>query len=318
MAEKRPRYACGRVPAGFFLPPRPVRFSSAFAPASANSLTLVATWLSACIVVADLFATRAAFWTGFAVDFFAVDFFAVDFFAVDFFAVDFFAVDFERPDAAFAINPPGASWALEAPSIASFPRERPVNRAKTRRRMLTSHLRPATRADIPALTALIERSVRGLHRDDYTAAQIEAGLASAYGVDTTLIDDGTYFVLETDGAIVAAGGWSKRKTLCGGDGSLGRDDALLDPHVEAAKIRAFYVDPGSVRRGFGSLLLEACEKAARDAGFTRFEMGATLTGVRLYERRGYLAIENMAPALPGGETLPVVRMVKDDATTSRR
>jgi GNAT superfamily N-acetyltransferase len=184
--------------------------------------------------------------------------------------------------------------------------------------MVISHLRPATRADIPALTALIDRSVRALHRDDYTAAQIESGLASAYGVDTTLIDDGTYFVLEVDGAIVAAGGWSKHKTLCGGDLSPQRDDALLDPALDAAKIRAFYVDPGSVRRGFGSLLLEACEKAARDAGFTRFEMGATLTGVRLYERRGYLAVENMATALPDGVSLPVVRMVKDDATTNRR
>ena len=184
--------------------------------------------------------------------------------------------------------------------------------------MLTSRLRLATREDIPALSALIDRSVRALHSDDYTPAQIESGLASAYGVDTTLIDDGTYFVLEVDGAIVAAGGWSKHKTLCGGDGSLGRDDALLDPRVDAAKIRAFYVDPGSVRRGFGSLLLDACETAARDAGFTRFEMGATLPGVRLYERRGYLAVENMTTMLPDGEGLPVVRMVKDDATTSTR
>ncbi len=161
------------------------------------------------------------------------------------------------------------------------------------------------------MSSLIERSVRELQRDDYTPEQIEAALASVYGVDRTLIDDGTYFVVEVDGAIVACGGWSKHKTLFGGDVWTGRDDDLLDPAVDAAKIRAFFVDPAWVRRGLGSLLLDACENAARAAGFRRFEMGATLTGVRLYERRGYTAVDRLETPLPGDCTVPVVRMVKE-------
>jgi GNAT superfamily N-acetyltransferase len=176
---------------------------------------------------------------------------------------------------------------------------------------------------------LIERSVRELQCDDYTQDQIDGALASGmFGVDTTLIDDGTYLVIEatvpcslvariegssvsgTDGTITACGGWSKRKTLYGGDVWGKREDDLLDPAVDAAKIRAFFVHPDWARRGFGSLLLDACEKAARAAGFRRFELGATLTGVRLYERRGYVAVGGIGAPLPGGFTLPVVRMVK--------
>jgi GNAT superfamily N-acetyltransferase len=110
--------------------------------------------------------------------------------------------------------------------------------------------------------------------------------------------------------IVGCGGWSKRKTLYGGDQWSGREASLLDPAHDAAKIRAFFVHPAWARRGIGSMILEACESAARAAGFTRFEMGATLTGVPLYQAHGYLAVENLEVPLSNGEALPIVRMEK--------
>ena len=151
------------------------------------------------------------------------------------------------------------------------------------------HHRLATPADIPRIHALIDRSVRELQANDYTPAQIDEALRTYLSLDTQLITDQTYFVVEDPEAaphapLVASGGWSKRRTLCGGDTSLGgdnnpadRDSSLLDPATEAAKIRAFYVHPDWSRRGIGSKILELCENAARAAGFTRFEMGATLT-----------------------------------------
>jgi GNAT superfamily N-acetyltransferase len=171
-------------------------------------------------------------------------------------------------------------------------------------------LRQAVAADIPALRVLIDASVRGLQAADYTPTQIEGALQSVYGVDSQLIADGTYFVVEAEATIVGCGGWSKRKTLFGGDRWSGREDALLDPQQDAAKIRAFFVHPRWVRRGIGSVILEACEKAAAAAGFTRFEMGATLTGVPLYSARGYVALENIEAPLANGESLMVVRMEK--------
>lgn len=182
-------------------------------------------------------------------------------------------------------------------------------------------IRPAISADIPILRPLIDASVRGLQSRDYTPAQIESALATVYGVDTQLIADGTYFVAETSSGpnaqessevpvIVGCGGWSKRKTLYGGDQWTGREAALLDPRHDAAKIRAFFIHPSWARRGIGSLILEACENAAMTAGFTRFEMGATLTGVPLYRVRGYVALENLEVPLADGESLPIVRMEK--------
>ena len=187
-------------------------------------------------------------------------------------------------------------------------------------------IRQAVSADIPVLEALIDASVRGLQSPDYTPSQIESALAAVYGVDTQLIADGTYFVAETvpsvgvgllavqhsatDPTIVGCGGWSKRKTLYGGDQWTGREAALLDPRHDAAKIRAFFVHPGWARRGIGSMILEACENAALGAGFTRFEMGATLTGVPFYRARGYAALENLEVRLGDGEALPIVRMEK--------
>jgi GNAT superfamily N-acetyltransferase len=179
----------------------------------------------------------------------------------------------------------------------------------------TIRVRKAVRADIPILHALIEASVLGLMSDTHSPAQIEGALGTILGLDTQLIADGTYFVAEAgsqDGKspIVACGGWSKRKTLFGSDHREGREDVLLDPAKDAAKIRAFFVDPDWTRRGIGTQILETCESAARDAGFAHFEMGATLTGVPLYEVRGYVVAERIEVPLRNGATLPVVRMVK--------
>jgi GNAT superfamily N-acetyltransferase len=155
-------------------------------------------------------------------------------------------------------------------------------------------LRPAMLADRPALHELIELSARGLS-EDYRPEQIEGALRGAFGVDTTLIEDGTYFVAElrvatgdlAPGTLVGCGGWSRRRTLFGGDARAERDPGLLDPARDAAKIRAFFVHPGYARRGVGRALLERCEGAARAAGFRRFELMGTLPGVRLYEALGY-------------------------------
>jgi RimJ/RimL family protein N-acetyltransferase/GNAT superfamily N-acetyltransferase len=187
-------------------------------------------------------------------------------------------------------------------------RERPVTVFERLRRF---RLRLATARDIPLLSRLIERSVRELQAGDYSPGQIEGALASVFGVDSQLISDGTYFVVETGTAIVACGGWSRRKTLYGGDQLAGREDSLLDPAKDAAKIRAFFVHPDWTRRGLGTMVLEACESAAGSAGFRRFEMGATLTGVALYRARGYEAVEEIAVPLDNGLTLPVIRMGKD-------
>jgi N-acetylglutamate synthase-like GNAT family acetyltransferase len=178
---------------------------------------------------------------------------------------------------------------------------------------LPFQIRPALTADIPALTELIRASVRELQAADYTLAQREGALESVYGVDTQLIADGTYFVVEAaenQGEPVGCGGWSKRRTLYGGDQYAAREDSLLDPARDAARIRGFFVHPLWARRGIGALILSTCESAAMEAGFTRLEMGATLTGVPFYLAKGYESIENLAVPLPGGESLPIIRMAK--------
>lgn len=171
-------------------------------------------------------------------------------------------------------------------------------------------LRLAVPADVPALSALMDASVRGLQANDYSPEQIEAALGTVFSVDTQLIADGTYFVVESGGVMAGCGGWSRRKTLFGGDHFHTRADDFLDPRTDAAKVRAFFVHPDFARRGIGTALLEACERAAVEAGFSRFEMGATLTGVPLYTVRGYTPIERIEVPLAGGVTLPVVRMEK--------
>ena len=178
------------------------------------------------------------------------------------------------------------------------------------------HLRLATAADIPALHILIEASVRGLQAGDYTPSQIEGSLGTVLGVDTQLIADQTYFIAETldqnaKARSAACGGWSKRKTLFGADRGPGREPELLDPATDAAKVRAIFVHPDFARRGLGSLILATVEDAARKAGFHRFEMGSTLTGVPLYALKGYIEVERIAVPLANGDALPIVRMVKE-------
>lgn len=174
-------------------------------------------------------------------------------------------------------------------------------------------IRLATPADIQTLSDLIDASVRGLQAGDYTAAQIDGALRTVYGVDTQLIADGTYFVVEgtkVAGVMAGCGGWSKRKTLYGGDRYFGREDSMLDPRNDAARIRAFFVHPRWARRGIGAMILNACESAAAAAGFTRLEMGATLTGVPFYLAKGYQEVEAISVPLPDGEVLAIVRMKK--------
>jgi GNAT superfamily N-acetyltransferase len=187
------------------------------------------------------------------------------------------------------------------------------------------HLRLAVPQDVPVLRELIDASVYGLQIQDYTPAQIEGALQTVFGVDSQLIADGTYLVAEAEAhatdrtgpkiapferIIVGCGGWSKRKTLYGGDHWTGREEALLDPLRDAAKIRAFFIHPDWARRGVGSMILEACENAAKSAGFTRYEMGATLTGAKLFGARGYIAVRPISIPLVNGESLPVIHMEK--------
>jgi GNAT superfamily N-acetyltransferase len=175
-------------------------------------------------------------------------------------------------------------------------------------------IRLATDRDVPALRPLIESSVLGLQASDYSPDQLKQALKSVYGVDTQLIADGTYFVAEvresSGTAIVGCGGWSRRKTLYGGDQWAAREDTLLDPARDAAKIRAFFIHPAWARRGIGGLILDACEQAAQAAGFRRLEMGATLTGVPFYAAKGYVALGEEEVPLGEGMTLPIVRMGK--------
>ncbi|HMF64396.1 MAG TPA: GNAT family N-acetyltransferase [Edaphobacter sp.] len=174
-------------------------------------------------------------------------------------------------------------------------------------------LRVATAEDVAGIRALIDASVRGLQAGDYSAAQIEGSLATVFTIDSRLIADGTYFVaLTADGELAGCGGWSRRKTLYGGDHQVEKIvPEFLDPAVDAAKIRAIFVHPKFARRGLGSLILRAAEEAAMAEGFARFEMGSTLTGVALYRLKGYREMERVAVPVGGGEAIEVVRMVKD-------
>lgn len=171
-------------------------------------------------------------------------------------------------------------------------------------------LRQATLADRDTLEALIAESVRGLSRRDYTPAQIEAALGTAFGVDSELIRDGTYFVADAAGAAVGCGGWSRRRTLFGGDGQAGRASELLDPAHDAARVRAFFVRPDWARRGIGRALLARCEAEALAAGFRAAELLATLPGERLYRAFGYAGDERVEHTLPGGVLILFVPMRK--------
>jgi GNAT superfamily N-acetyltransferase len=158
------------------------------------------------------------------------------------------------------------------------------------------------------LEQLIATSARGLGADDYRAEQIEAALQGAWGVDTEIIRDGTYFVGVEDGKLVICGGWSRRATSFGGDAYEGRESRLLDAKTEAARIRAFFVHPSRARQGLGGRLLTICEAEARAEGFTAAELVATLPGERFYARYGYVGRARRTYPLPGGQSIDFVPM----------
>ena len=169
--------------------------------------------------------------------------------------------------------------------------------------------RVAQRADIPALTPLMAASIRGLLKHYLPPEAVEASF-EVMGLDTRLIDDGTYYVIEREGVLAGCGGWSRRNTLFGGDHTAARNDAPLDPRTDAARVRAMYTAPAFVRRGVGRQILELCEAAARAEGFTRTELGATKGGEPLYRACGYVEIERLEVPTPNGVTVPITRMGK--------
>jgi GNAT superfamily N-acetyltransferase len=168
--------------------------------------------------------------------------------------------------------------------------------------------RLAVRADVPALTRLMEAAISELQQPFLTAEQI-ASSRTIMGLDTQLVDDGTYFVVEQDGVLAGCGGWSRRATLYGGDRSPGRDAALLDPAREPARVRAMYTAPAFTRRGVGRLILSLCEDAARAEGFASAELMATMAGEPLYRACGYEAVEPVVDHR-GGAAVPLLRMRK--------
>jgi GNAT superfamily N-acetyltransferase len=171
--------------------------------------------------------------------------------------------------------------------------------------------RLATEADIPAIARLMERAIDALQSAFLSPAEVAASRLSM-GLDTQLITDRTYFLVEDKGSLAGCGGWSFRATLYGGNHSRAlRDDRLLDPKSEPARIRAMYTDPDFVRRGVGRLILSLCEEAARAAGFGRVEMMATLAGEPLYRACGYAEIERVLKMAEQGTPVPGVRMGKD-------
>jgi GNAT superfamily N-acetyltransferase len=172
-------------------------------------------------------------------------------------------------------------------------------------------LRAAVLSEAEALNTLVRESVLGLSLGDYSREQLESALRHLFGIDTRLIEDGTYYVVEENGRAIACGGWSKRRTLFGGDQYGDRSDDRLDPETEAARIRAFFVHPGWARRGVASLVLDECVRAARAAGFHRLELMSTLPGRPFYARRGFRALEDVDLELPDGIRFPLTRMTRD-------
>src|SRR5262245_8873244 len=169
-------------------------------------------------------------------------------------------------------------------------------------------IRLAVRAYVPALSDLIARSARELSRGFYSAAETESAIRYVFGVDSTLIADGTYFVAEIGDTVAGCGGWSRRRTLYGGDQRPAGPQDLLEPAHDAARIRAFFVAPETARRGVGRRLYEACAAAAASAGYRSLELMSTLPGVPFYEALGFVEIEKVADTLPDGTVLRIVRM----------
>jgi GNAT superfamily N-acetyltransferase len=172
-------------------------------------------------------------------------------------------------------------------------------------------VRAALAADIPAMEALIQRSGIALSIGFYTGEQARAITKHVFGVDTQLVVDRTYFLIEQQGRLVACGGWSKRSTLFGADHTKQGVDALLDPATEPARIRAFFVEPSAARQGLGRLLLQHCTDAAANAGFRALELAATMPGVPLYLACGFAEMEAFEIELPGPVRVALTRMRKD-------
>ena len=170
-------------------------------------------------------------------------------------------------------------------------------------------IRLAVEADLPALRALMDRAIGELQRGFLTPDEVEASF-DIMGLDTQLIADRTYFLVEAGGQLAGCGGWSRRATLFGGDHTSGRDAAVLDPATDAARIRAMYTSPDFVRRGVGRLVIDTCEAAAAAEGFTRCEMAATLAGEPLYRSCGYELIEPFDGVTKSGARVPLKRMGK--------
>lgn len=173
----------------------------------------------------------------------------------------------------------------------------------------TLTIRPAVSGDIPALKAVMDRAIKELLPAFLPPAEVLAS-QEAMGLDTQLIEDGTYYVVEAGGAIAGCGGWSRRATLFGGDHSAGRDAALVDPATDPARVRAMYTSPDFTRRGVGRLILATCEAKAKAEGFSRCEMAATMAGEPLYAACGYQRIEPFEAQTSNGVKVPLVRMGK--------
>lgn len=169
--------------------------------------------------------------------------------------------------------------------------------------------RIATREDAAAVETLMRLSMRTLLKDVLTPIQVSKSFASM-GLDTQLLDDGTYFLIFDKDMLVGCGGWSRRRTLFGGNHTLGRDDRLADPETDSAKIRAMYTHPDHVRRGIGKLLLELGETAAKTEKFKSMELGATASGILLYEKCGYDFIEDISQTDEDGVSVPIILMRK--------
>ena len=169
--------------------------------------------------------------------------------------------------------------------------------------------RVATKEDIPALTEIMHASIAELQKGFLNDEQVKASF-ELMGMDTQLIEDGTYYAIMDGDEIVGCGGWSRRATLYGANHTKGRDARLLDPAVDAARIRAMYTHPGHARRGIGRLIMNLCEKKAAEEGFKRYELMATLSGEPLYRTCGYLPVIREDVPTSNGVTVPLIKMEK--------
>ena len=171
-------------------------------------------------------------------------------------------------------------------------------------------IRKAVLHDCQVIEELIKLSARGLSTNDYTPDQVEDALQGAFGVDTQLIKDGTYFVVEDEGVMIGCGGWSRRKTLFGGDKEGSRNPEELDPEIDPAKIRAFFVHPDWVRKGVGKMIFEKCESESRIYGFKSLELMSTLPGIKFYQSCGFKGGDYVEYKLPSGINITFLPMRK--------